>query len=332
MNFRRPIVLSKLKKRLPIYDLQSPATSLQAAESAFALPIVLWTIALLTILVMMALGAVNRWIDEASIAGKTFRARQLALSGLAIAMNQNVAPNDPILTKEDPKNNQGESYTVEITNDAGLINPNIFLTRPDYIFFFQALFNSWKVAESDQENAIDGLYDWQSPTALRSAHGAKQGEYEAIGLEGYPPNAPFLDAREMEMVIGFAPVMKAKPNWRKYFSTYNPGKISLRAAPPEILEDVLGMTPEQAEAWIKLSAGPDGIIGTDDDLQFNSLDDAAKLMGLSPQQQLNLNNWFATSGNVRRIDSMGNCNGTIHHIMVIMSGSVSNTIVSWQEE
>ncbi|MBM3857376.1 MAG: general secretion pathway protein GspK, partial [Verrucomicrobia bacterium] len=254
-------------------------------RDGFALPIVLWTIALLTVLVMMALGAVNRWVDEAAAAEKTFRARQLALSGLAIAMNQNVAPNDPILTKGDPKSNQGESYTVEITNDAGLINPNIFLKGSDHIFFFQALFNSWKVAEGDQENAIDGLYDWQSPTALRSAHGAKQAEYQAIGLEGYPPNAPFLDAREMAMVIGFASVMKAKPNWRKYFSTYNPGKISLRAAPPEILEDVLGMTPEQADAWIKLSAGPDGIIGTADDLQFNSLDDAAKLMGLNSDQQ-----------------------------------------------
>ncbi len=301
-------------------------------QSAFALPIVLWTIALLTILVMMALGAVNRWLDEATNAEKSFRARQLALSGLAIAMNQTVPPNDPILTKGNPNSNQGESYTVEITNDAGLINPNIFLRGADHVFFFQALFNAWKVAEADQENAIDGLYDWQSRTDLRSAHGAKRGEYEAIGLEGYPPNAPFLDAREMAMVIGFAPIMKAKPNWKKYFSTYNPGKISLRAAPPEILEDVLGMTSEQAEAWIKLSAGPDGIIGTEDDLPLNSLDEAAKLMGLDAQQQSKLNRWFTLSGHVRRIDSMGNCNGTIHHIIVIMRDVMSNTILSWQED
>lgn len=310
-----------------------PQNSLhQSRRNGFALPIVLWTIAILTVLVMMALGAVNRWIDEASIAEKTFRARQLALSGLAIAMNQNVAPNDPILTKGDPKSNQGESYTVEITNDAGLINPNIFLKGAEHTFFFQALFNAWNVAEADQEKAIDGLYDWQSPTTLSSPHGAKQGEYAAIGLDGYPPNTPFLDAREMAMVIGFAPVMKAKPNWKKYFSTYNSGKISLRAAPPEILEDVLGMTPEQAEAWVKLSAGPDGIIGTADDLQFSSLDEAAKLMGLNSDQELKLNRWFTIDGHVRRIDSMGNCNGTIHHIIVIMRDVRSNTILSWQEE
>ena len=319
-------------------DTSTDATTRFAAvvernrQSGFALPIVLWTIAILTVLVMMALGAVNRWIDEASVAEKTFRARQLALSGLAIAMNQNVAPNDPILTKGNPKSDKEESYTVEITNDAGLINPNIFLKSADYTFFFQALFNAWNVKEADQEKAIDGLYDWQSPTTLSSAHGAKQGEYEAMGLEGYPPNAPFADAREMAMVIGFAPIMKAKPNWKKYFSTYNSGKISLRAAPPEILEDVLGMTAEQAEAWIKLCAGPDGIIGTEDDLPFSSLDEAAKLMGLNPGQQLKLNNWFTISGNVRRIDSMGNCNGTIHQIIVIMRDATSNTILGWQEE
>jgi hypothetical protein len=330
---------STAEKRIVIRDeasttaTQHYATSVELTrQSGFALPIVLWTIALLTVLVMMALGAVNRWIDGASLSEKTFRARQLALSGLAIAMNQNVAPNDPLLTKGDPKNNSGESYTVEITNDAGLINPNIFLKGTDHVFFFQALFNAWNVKEADQENAIDGLYDWQSPTELRSAHGAKRGEYEAIGLDGYPPNTPFIDAREMAMVIGFAPIMKAKPNWKKYFSTYNSGKISLRAAPAEILTDLLGITHEQAETWIQLSAGPDGIIGTEDDLPLNSLDEAGKLMGLNPQQQLKLNSWFTISGNVRRIDSKGNCNGTIHHIMVIMRDGTSNSILSWQEE
>jgi hypothetical protein len=307
-------------------------TPLNVRTSGFALPIVLWSIALLTVLVMMALGAVNRWVDESSLAERTFRARQLALSGVAIAMNQNVAPNDPLLTHGDPKNDQGDSYHVEITNDAGLINPNFFLKREDRIFFFQALFNAWNIKESDQEAAIDGLYDWQSPTDLRSTHGAKRGEYEAIGLEGYPPNSPFVDAREMAMVIGFAPIMKKKPNWKKYFSTYNPGGISLRAAPPEILVDLLGITPEQADAWVKLSAGPDGIIGTEDDLQFSSLDEAAHYIGLNTQQQVKLNSWFTISGEVRCIQSIGNCNGTIHHIIVIMRHTTNSAILSWQEE
>lgn len=141
-KLERQQILSCNKKNgeylLPLHSLPVTRYSLRPSlRDGFALPIVLWTIALLTVLVMMALGAVNRWIDEASVAEKTFRARQLALSGLAIAMNQNVAPNDPILTKGDPKSNQGESYTVEITNDAGLINPNIFLKSPDYTFFFK---------------------------------------------------------------------------------------------------------------------------------------------------------------------------------------------------
>jgi hypothetical protein len=55
-------------------------------------------------------------------------------------------------------------------------------------------------------------------------------------------------------------------------------------------------------------------------------------MGLNPGQQLKLNNWFTISGNVRRIDSMGNCNGTVHHIIVIMRDATSNTILGWQEE
>ena len=301
-------------------------------SQAFALPMVLWTIAFLTALILVAVTAVSTWLDESTHAEKVFRARQQALSGVAIAMNIAVPPDDPLLTKGDPKTNQGEGYTVEITNDGGLINPNLFLQSSDRSFFFQRLFTAWNVSEEDQEAASDGLYDWISPTDLRSPHGAKRAEYEAIGLEGFPPNTFLKDAGEMAMVIGFRPVIKAKPHWKNYFSTFNPGKINVKAAPPEILVDLLGITPEQADAWIKVCAGPDGIVGTADDPPINSLQDAGKLMGLNDQQQIPLNRWFNLTSTIRRIDSTGNCYGVKHHIIVIMRNATSNAMLSWQEQ
>lgn len=304
-------------------------------KNAFALPMVLWTIAFLTALILLVAGTVNNWLQEESHAQRSFRARQMALSGLAIAMNNMVAPDDPILTKGDPKSKDGESYTVQISSESALINPNIWLKQSDRLIF-QKIFGSWQIPEETQEAAIDGLYDWQSPSPLRSAHGAKAGEYEAQGLEGYPPNAPFVDTREMAMVIGFAPIMKAKPSWRDYFSTYNPGQVNIIACDKNILTDLLGLTGDQADAWIKLrtptnNSSTRGLTGNNT-LQLTNITDAGKLIGVSADQNNILQRYFSISGNIRRLDSIGNCFGVTHHIIVIMADGNRNNMLSWQEQ
>jgi len=301
------------------------------SSSGFALPMVLWAIAFLAGLIILAAGSVNSWLEEESHAARSFHARQMALSGLAIGMNPGINPNDPALIQGDPSDKEGESFYVKLYNEAGYINPNVWLARSDRIIF-QRLFEKWGVSEKDQEAAIDGLFDWQSPTELRSEHGAKRSEYEKIGLQGYPPNAPFLDAREMGMVIGFAPVIKANPKWKDFFSTFNPGKININYCSPDMFIDLLGLTPEQTEAFVKLAAGPDGISGTEDDIIFNDINQAAKLMGVSGLQEQLLLNYFGTTGNIRRIDSLGTYHGITHHIIVIMGDSRGHTMLSWQEQ
>jgi hypothetical protein len=292
---------------------------------------VLWTIAFLTGLIILVAGSVSSWLDEESHAERVFHARQMALSGLAVGLNPRIRPNDPALIQGDPKDQNGESFSVQLNNEAGFINPNRCLAISDRVIF-ERLFDKWGVSKKDQEVAIDGLIDWQSPTELRSANGAKRTEYEKIGLIGYPPNAPFIDKNEMAMVIGFAPVMKAQPKWHHYFSTFNPGNININYCSPEMFTDILGLTPEQTDAFVKLSAGPDGISGTEDDIIFNDINQAAQLMGVSGLQQQLLLNYFGTSGNIRRIDSKGTYHGITHHIVVIMGDSRGRNILSWQEQ
>ena len=316
---------------LPIRPVGRILPFLRHSSRGFALPMVLWTIAFLAGLILLVAGTVNSWMEEESHAERVFRARQMALSGLAIGMSSIIKPNDPILTHGDPTSKEGESYSVQINNEAAFINPNLWLAQSDRVIF-QRLFEKWGVSEKDQETAIDGLYDWQSPTEMRSAHGAKRAEYEDIGLEGYPPNAPFLDAREMAMVIGFAPVVKAKPQWHHYFSTYNPGKININFCGPDILMDVLGLTPEQAEAFIKICDGPEGIPGTGDTPMITDMAAAGKLIGVNDLQQTLLDKYFCGVGSIRRIDSKGTCNGVTHHIIVIMGDGRGSTMLSWQEQ
>jgi hypothetical protein len=140
----------------------------------------------------------------------------------------------------------------------------------------------------------------------------------------------------MGLVIGFGPVMDAKPEWRTYFTTYYDGKINVLHAPKGILTDLIGLTPDQADQWITLRNGKDGIEGTSDDLSVSSLAQAASLMGANGAQTAVILDICDITGSVRRIESTGTCNGVSHKITVIFASGGNNpnsngTLLGWSE-
>ena len=307
-----------------------------ARPSGMALPMVLWAIALLAGIVILLAGIIEGWLSEETLAGKAFRARQQALSGIAVAMNPSVKPGDPVLEQKSGE----EGYKVVIHDESGLINPNPWLAA-DRRDLFKRLFTAWGLDINQTDAAADGLYDWQSASPFRSLHGAKQPEYDAVGRSGLPPGAPFLSREEMELVIGFDPVRKAKPDWQSLFTTYYTGKINILHAPKTLLTDLLGLTPLQADAWIALRNGKDGIEGTDDDFSGKPPADAksaSAVMGAKGIQQALILDLCDTSGSMRRIESSGFCNGVRHSITVIVTGNSTQnsqaepSMLGWSEQ
>lgn len=298
---------------------------------------VLWTIALLAGVALLLAGIVQGWITEETREGKQFRARQQALSGLAVAMNPKVDAADPLMNFRTPDG--GEGYSVVIKDDSGLINPNSLLgATPDHRELLEQLFSNWGLDTASVETAGDGLYDWQSSSPFPSLHGAKKEAYNAIGRAGFPPEAPFTSPDEMALVLGFAPVMQAKPDWRSYFTTHYRGKVNILHAPKTILTDFLGLTPQQADQWIALRSGKDGIDGTSDDLKVDTVSHAADLIGCNASQQTFILNTCGVSGSVRRIESTGFCYGVKRCISVILAGGstdgaqVGGNLLGWSEQ
>jgi hypothetical protein len=296
-----------------------------------ALPMVLWAIALLTSVTLLLAGVISGWIDEETRAGKAFLARQQALSGMALAMNPGINPGDPLLDK----GSEQEGWKVVIGDESGYINPNYFLAHnPDLRSALQRLFNNWKLSPQDAETAADGLFDWQNPSPFKSLKGEKKQDYEAAGYAGLPPGAPFVSVDEMELVIGFSPVIQAKPDWRSYFSTLNPGPVNLMHAPRRVLTDFLGFSQYQADAWIALRNGKDGIEGTEDDLTPPGDVPAALRYAGIPSNGSILQE-ATTQGSVRRIESTGRWHGVTHRIVVICNlnnAPSSGCVLGWSEE
>lgn len=305
--------------------------------SGMALPMVLWTIALLAGIAVLLTGIINAWIAEETRAGKLFRARQQALSGVAVAMSQGILPGDPLLRSASKDGEEG--YVVEINDESGLINPNHYLSRvPDRRDLLRRLFIAWGLDAQRADAAADCLYDWQSPGPFRSLNGAKKQEYDAAGLSGMPPGSPFVSPEEMTLVIGFEPVAKARPDHGSFFTTYFNGPVNLLRAPRGILTDFLGLTPAQADAWIALRAGKDGIEGTADDLRPKDPGSAADLMGVGSAARSIILEACGVSGGVRRIESTGFCHGVKHRISVICGETLSEnpqaggSVLGWSEQ
>ena len=312
------------------------ATSPGRRPAGMALPMVLWTIALLGGITILLAGVISGWTEEETRAGKLLRAREQALSGIAVAMNPAVSTGDPLLRAANADGSEG--YSVTIGDDSGLINPNVFLgASPDRRDLLKRLFSAWGLKPEQAEVAADGLHDWQNPSPFRSLHGAKAQDYEAAGRAGLPPGAPFTCPEEMALALGFDPVAEAKPDWKDFFTTSWQGKVNLLHAPRKVLVDFVGLTPSQADAWITLRNGKDGIEGTDDDAKANDLDQAAALIGAGGGQKNLLKATCDVTGSVRRIESTGFCNGVKRLITVIVAtGAQENpqsagSVLGWSE-
>jgi len=301
---------------------------MRSSQRALALPLVLWSIAFLAGLVVLVGGSVHAWIGDESRAERVFRARQLALSGIAIGLNPAVKAGDPLLTKGDK---EGEGFQVRISDESGKINPNFWIAQNQRDVFIK-LFDSWEVDPDARDAAIDGLSDWIDGDDFRSLAGAERGEYEAAGQPGFPANKPLLNAREMEAVMGLNGVLADREGWKELFTTWSNGKINIQFATAPLLESLAEFTPEQFRALFELRAGPDAVEGSDDDIQMESIESAAAVIGVGGRQLELLETFFDVSPGVRRIESTGYCHGTRHRIVVISPESAGGQIMSWEEE
>ena len=294
---------------------------------AIALPLVLWCIAFLAGLVILAGGVVRGWIENESLAEKKFVARQMALSGIALGLNPAVKSGSPLL-RNGNKNTEG--YEVLLTNEAAKINPNFWIqagNRP----LFNRLFASWGASLSDSEAAIDALQDWIDGDDFVSLKGAERGEYEREGRFGYPANRPLKHIREMESVMNLAPLLAAKQGWQTDFTIWYTGKVSIQYAKEPVLTALAELTPTQCQSLIELRAGLDGIENTDDDQKLTSVEAVADLLGATGNQRAALLEFFDVSGDVRRIESTGWCAGVSHTVAVIAQSGSSAQLMSWEE-
>ncbi len=246
--------------------------------SGAALLAVLWVIALLLGLVAGASLLLTQDLDSAAAKRQVFRARMLAETGLALAMNPDVKPDDTLLRRQI---NDEEQYEVQMTGEDGLLNPNILLQNEDRETL-RRIFRNWGLELSKADGLIDSLLDWVDQDSFKHINGAESKEY---GNDGRPFNRPFRSIEEMSLVRGMDLVERANPEWRSWFSVLASGKLDLNEARPEIITTITGVSMTTAQNLQRNRRGPDGIRNTQDDMRLD-LASALVMLGIPTNSPL----------------------------------------------
>jgi len=216
-------------------------------SQGFALVAVMWLVAFLSMILSVTLLLVKVESEVVISDEHTFRAWQLAHTGLSYASHPNVSVGDPVLNYEPDKID--ESYKVRIRSEASKINLN-YVIRVEDKSFLRALFYRW-LKDDDKATALsDAFIDWVDSDDLVSLNGAESDWYSSRGFENRPFNRSFQSLDEIRLVKGFKEVEAIIPNWRDWFTLISEGGIDIHDTEPNILSVAAGVELADAERFL----------------------------------------------------------------------------------
>lgn len=266
----------------------------QARRRGAALLAVLWVIALLIGLVTATSLLLMQDIEMAAVKRQVFRARMLSEAALAIAMNPDLKPDDPLLRRQVAED---EAFIVEMTGEDGLLNPNVLLQREDRETL-RRIFLYWGMNVQQANALIDRLLDWVDADSFSRVQG---GEEKLYNIAGMPFNRPFRSLEEMALVSGMEMVEEAYPDWRSWFSIYSSGILDVNEAQPEVIAAVTGTDIRYAQTLRAQRVGRDGLLNTLDDAPLPDVASAMAVLGLSANDPRGFSSILSVQSSTRRI-------------------------------
>ena len=305
----------------------------RTTKSGAALLLVLWAITVISFAVLWAANVVNLELETTISDSAGLRARQIAVSGVALGLHPQVKREDTELLNRDF--GAGERMEVRIRGEGARFNINQLIQQQDRITMVNLL-TLWGLNPDEANALIDKWTDWTDEDEFRTGFGgAERGDYEALGIANAPANRPFRSVSEMARVLGMEELANLKPDWADSFTIFGDGKIDVNEADAGVLQAATGVVPEMVEGILQQRRGPDGIEPSEDDFRF---EDVSQLAGwiagsmLPPDQVLAK---LATESSVKRIDSRGIVGERSRLISVVAAsgdGGDGTTYLLWEEK
>lgn len=297
--------------------------SIQKIRAA-ALMLALWALFLLSAMVISWALDINSRLTLSGSASQMLDAEAMACSGAEVALHPAIKPGSANLQGSIGRKN----YQARITGEGGRLNVNWLVAGedPKRLEVLQKYLENKGIDLNEHEHMVDCLLDWVGPNAgLHHLNGATDSE------DYHPSHTLLTRIDELKKVKGWAE-FTSTPGWDEDFTLNSSGPVDMAWASRAVLLALPGMTEELADRFLQIRRGPDGIDGTEDDAQFQSLDDVRVALGLNPDQFKELASLIALNDPVYRVVSVGKAGGATRKIQLVFRRvGVVPQVITWRE-
>lgn len=300
-------------------------------QAGSALLLTLWCVGILSLSIFVVVRLVEYDLDDERFESMRVEAREMALTGIALALHPGIERGDPLLRQQFADN---RSLVVTIESENARLNINRALQEPASPIL-KAIFTRWDVPDREISSIVDSLYDWADEDDLRSLNGAEREDLLGQSRFSLPQNRPFVSTVEMDRVRGMDVVAAQFPGWRRHFSVFSGDRFDIHDAALDWLVVAGGLPETIASQWIELRNGADELAGTEDDLRLSNIADLRAILGLSEIQLATLEETFTVTADPIRITSLATIGKVSYSIAVVARASEAGNppeLISWEEE
>jgi hypothetical protein len=291
----------------------------------------LWALLLLSAAIFTWVKFINVNIAVTGDRNNGLQAKALAHSGVMVALSPQVSSLTPLLVQQfDPDH----GYKAQMTGEGGRLNLNWIFTPPQgpdpvKIAIFQRYLIRRGLNIKQQTHLIDSVLDYLGPPNLHRLNGAEDTDTY------HPPHrGSFLSVEELADVAGSQPLV-SQPDWQDDFTIYTtPGFIDLQSASLRIIESLPGVGEANAQRFLRVRQGPDGLDGTADDHIFTGIAEAISYLGLSSLQAQAITNYVDIENPpvTVHILSTGQCGVVTRRVEVVAKKTgMQPIIMTWKE-
>ncbi|MCB1085928.1 MAG: general secretion pathway protein GspK [Verrucomicrobiae bacterium] len=288
----------------------------RSASRASALIAVYWVIAILSLAVFTTTQFLMLELETHASTEWEFRAGQFADMGIALAAHPGVERWDSLLRQQ--VDDTGGFHAM-IRSEGARINLNHFAVSENGRIVLNEIFIRWGLDEQGALELVDAITDWIDADDNALPHGAEGNLYRSRGLREQPYNRPFRSLDEVRLVRGFDQVAALQPGWRDAFTLLSSGPLDLNDASPELIQLVCQCGMNDVQRLVSVRLGSDRQPDTQDDVRFQSVDEATNLLGIGAAMKQMLANLVSVGDSATRLISIGTAGGVSVERSLVLS-------------
>lgn len=307
-------------RRNPKSEIRNPKRSAGAA-----IMLALWALFLLSALVISWALDIDSHLAISGDGTRMLKAEAAACSGAEVALHPVTNPGSPNLSGQ---LGDGGSYQARLSGEAGRLDLNWLVAGEDpaKLEILRTYLENKGVDLNERDLMVDSLLDWVSPNVgLHRLNAPPETD------DYHPPHTLLTQVDELKKVAGWAD-FTSQPGWDDDLTVNTRQGIDLAWASRDVLLALPGLTPDIVDRFLQLRQGPDGIDGTQDDVEFKAMSEIWTALGLNQQQAKQLEPYVAFKTPVFRVTSVGTAGKAKRTVQLVFRRiGVMPQMITWKE-